>query len=209
MSPSRPPPAPPPEPPPRAGTGADLRLVADLALPGGRLRVAAGEAVQLPDDPRHVAALLGEDRDRRHRIVLDGRRLDRRTPAARVRSGLTAIGRVPVAPDVRVVDHLAATIPRASARALLADTPRLGPLVDRPAGLLSGGERRLLGWAQALARPPAVVLLDRAGTGLDAVALAWAGEVVAGWRRTGVGVVVRAGRGEELRWLRPSDGRSG
>jgi hypothetical protein len=199
MSSSRPPPGA----GPRAGapSGAHPRLVADLALPGGRLRVAAGEAVRLPDDPRHLAALLGHDGDRRHHLVLDGRRLDRRGPAARVRAGLVAVGQAPVAADVTVLDHVASTMPRAAARALLTSTPRLAHLIDRPAGVLSGGERRLLAWAQASARTPAVVVLDRAGTGLDAHALDWATDTVGRWRRSGVGLLVRVGRREEQRWL--------
>lgn len=196
-------------PPPRPQGGRDRppRLCADLALPRGRLRVGAGEARRLPDDPRHVAALLGDDRDRRHRLTLDGRRLDRRAPAARVRAGLVAVGAAPVAPEVTVVDHVAATVSRGHARALLADVPRLAGLGDLPAGLLSGGERRLLAWAQALARPAAVVLLDRAGTGLDPRALDWASGVVAQWRDAGVGVVARVGRREELAWLAPATER--
>lgn len=189
---------------PEAGEGRPPRLVAELALPDGHLRVAAGEARRLPDDPRHVAALLGEDRSRGHRITLDGRRLDRRAPATRVRAGLVAVGAAPVAPDVAVVDHLLATLGRGDVRALLAEVPRLAGLAGRPAGVLSGGERRLLAWALALARTPAVVLLDRAGTGLDPHAQEWASRTVARWRDAGVGVLVRVGRSEELAWLAPT-----
>jgi ABC-type branched-subunit amino acid transport system ATPase component len=192
-----------------AGHDRPPRLVAELALPDGRLRVGAGEAHRLPDDPRHVAALLGEDRARAHRITLDGRRLDRRAPAMRVRAGLVAVGAAPVAPGVAVVDHLAATLRRDDVRELLADVPRLADLAGRPAGVLSGGERRLLAWALALARTPAVMLLDRAGTGLDPDAQEWATRTVFRWRDAGVGVLVRVGRSEELAWLAPTVERPG
>lgn len=184
-----------------SGGGMALRLDARLDLPAGRVRVGAGEAVPLADDPAHVAALRGVDRRRAHRVVLDGRRLDHRPPSARVRAGLVAVGEAPVAPAVDVLDHLAAVVRRPTAERLLASTPWLAPLGARPAGLLSGGERRLLAWTMARALRPAVVLLDRAGTGLDPDALAWAGEVVGAWTATGVGVLVRIGRPEERRWL--------
>lgn len=182
----------------------DPRLDARLALPAGRLRVGAGEVVELPDDPAHVAALLGHDRGRAHRVVLDGRPLDRRPPSARVRRGLVAVGAAPVAAEVSVRDHLGAVVRPATAERLLAGTPLLAPLGARPAGMLSGGERRLLAWTLARALRPAVVVLDRAGTGLDADALAWAGRVVDGWTTAGVGVLLRAGRPEERRWLEPA-----
>ena len=52
-------------------------------------------------------------------------------------------------------------------------------------------------------------MLDRAGTGLDHDALAWATGVVERWRAQGVGILVRVGRDEERRWLAPTDERSG
>jgi ABC-type branched-subunit amino acid transport system ATPase component len=182
-----------------------VRLQARLDLPDGPLdvEVAPGDTQQLPDDPAVVAALLGHDRRRGHRVRLGGRRLDRRPVSARVRAGLVAVGQAPVAPEVSVRDHLAAVGSRSAADALLAATPVLAPLGARPAGMLSGGERRLLAWTLARALRPAVVVLDRAATGLDAAALAWADGVVADWRAHDVGVLVRVGRPEERRWLAP------
>lgn len=177
------------------------RLDARLGPPAGRLRLGAGEALELPDHPAPVAALQGHERRREHRIRLDGRRLDRRSPSARVRAGLVTVGDAPVAPGVSVRDHLAAVTRPATAERLLAATPHLADLGPRPAGLLSGGERRLLGWALAQALDPSVVLLDRAGSGLDAEALAWTVRIVATWRARGTGVLVRVGRAEERRWL--------
>lgn len=180
-------------------------LDADLELPDGRLRLTVGGAVELPDDPRHVAALLGDGR-RGHRVRLEGRRLDRRSPAARVRAGLVAVGDAPVAPGLGVLDHLAAIVGPGEARRLLESTPHLAGRGDDPGGVLSGGERRLLAWSLARARRPRVVVLDRAGTGLDEEALAFAEAQVASWRARGVGVLVRVGRDEERAWLAPCGG---
>jgi hypothetical protein len=52
-------------------------------------------------------------------------------------------------------------------------------------------------------------VLDRAGTGLDAVSLRWAHQVVDRWVDAGVAVLLRPGRPEEERWLtHRADGRS-
>jgi ABC-type branched-subunit amino acid transport system ATPase component len=179
----------------------DLLLDADLDLPDGRLRLTPGEVVALPDDPRHVAALLAGRGG--HRILLAGRRLERRSAAARVRAGLVAVGDAPLAPGLTVLEHLAAVVRLREARRLLAEAPHLADRGGDPAGVLSGGERRVLAWTLARALAPRVVVLDRAGTGLDARALQAAGAQVADWRAEGVGVLVRVGRDEERAWLVP------
>lgn len=176
-------------------------LVARLALPDGDLNVGAGEVVELPDDPRHVAALIGvAGRHRGDRITLAARRLDRLAPDARVRAGLAAVSSIEVAPDVSIRDHLAAVVGRRRGDATLAGTPLLAGRGDDPAGLLSGGERRVLAWLVADATTPRAVVLDRAGTGLDPVAFRWVHGVLDNWLDRGVAVVVRVGRDEEARW---------
>jgi branched-chain amino acid transport system ATP-binding protein len=179
-------------------------LELDLGLPEGRLHLEAGEVRRLPDDPRHVAALLGPGGG--HRILLEGRALHRRGPAARVRAGLVAVGEAPVAPELSLLDHLAAVVPLREAREVLESTPYLAGRGADPGGVLSGGERRLLAWALARALRPRVVVLDRAGTGLDAAALEFAARQVAAWTQAGVGVLVRVGRTEERAWLGASHG---
>ena len=44
--------------------------------------------------------------------------------------------------------------------------PELGPLLDRPAGLLSGGEQQMLGLATVLSREPKLLLIDELSFGL-------------------------------------------
>jgi branched-chain amino acid transport system ATP-binding protein len=179
-------------------------LEVDLDLPDGRLQLEAGEVRRLPDDPRHVTALLTPGGG--HRILLEGRALHRRGPAARVRAGLVAVGDAPVAPELSLLDHLAAVVPLRQAREVLETTPYLAGRGTDPGGVLSGGERRLLAWALARALAPRVVVLDRAGTGLDAAALAFASRQVAAWTEAGVGVLIRVGRAEERAWLEAGEG---
>lgn len=170
----------------------------DLPRP---VTVAAGEARLLDEAeaPVVVAALRGLT-VRGVTVAVDGRRLRTRGLAGRVRRGVAIVSGAPVAADVSVRDHLAAIVGSAAARDLLADAPLLAGRGDDPAGVLSGGERRVLAWLRARAVSPRAVLLDRAGEGLDAATLAWAGEVVTAWRADGVAVVVRAGRAEERAW---------
>lgn len=169
----------------------------DLAV-----ELAAGGAARLPDDDGVIAWLAGHRRAHGgDQLQLDGRHLRRRSPAARVRAGLVVIGDPPIAPAVSVVDHLAAVTSRSAAVELLADVPRLAGRADDPAGVLSGGERRLLGWARALLLRPSAVVLDRAATGLDTDALDWASDRVERWRAAGCVALVRPGREAEAAWV--------
>lgn len=166
------------------------------------LAVEAGGAHLVEAAPRLLAALVGEG-DRRWQVRVDGHRIRARGTAARVRRGLAVVGAAPVAADVSVHDHLAAVGGPAAARDLLAGAPLLAGRGAHPAGVLSGGERRTLAWLRAVALAPRAVVLDRAGEGLDADTLQWAGDQVATWRQGGVAVVVRPGRTEERRWADP------
>jgi ABC-type branched-subunit amino acid transport system ATPase component len=166
------------------------------------LTLGPGEAAALPGGDAVVAWLAGAGR--RHRgevLTVDGRDLRRRSTAARVRAGLVVVGDPPLAPAVSVRDHLAAATSTSAATALLGQVPHLAERGDDPAGVLSGGERRLLGWARALLLTPRVVVLDRAATGLDTRAVAWASAQVARWRGDGVCVLARVGRAEEHAWV--------
>jgi branched-chain amino acid transport system ATP-binding protein len=180
---------------------AAARLHLGVDAPRVVLDLAPGGIALLPDDDRAVSALVGSRPRPPGQVALDGRRLDRRSPARRVRAGLATVSGVEVAGDLSVLDHLAAVTTRGAARQRLAGVPTLADRAADPAGVLSGGEQRLLGWLVAAATEPRVVVLDRAGTGLDAAALAWAHRTVDDWLDAGVAVVVRPGRAEEHRWV--------
>lgn len=168
----------------------DVRLRAQLAgLDPPVLAVGPGDVLTV-DDRRIVAALTGSDAPPgRHRVLLDGRRLDRRSPAQRVAAGLATVADAPIAPDVAVRDHLSVVVRPDRAEELLAGCPRLAGRGDDPAGWLSGGERRLLAWLRAEATGPRAVVLDGAFRGLDAGSRAWAEDRLARWVERGVAVV--------------------
>ncbi len=165
------------------------------------LQVAAGEVRLLEgaEAAPVLAAVLGTA-PRGALVTVAGRRVRGRGLAGRVRRGLAVVAGAPVAADVSVEDHLAAIVGAGRARELLAEAPLLADRGDDPAGVLSGGERRVLAWLRARAVEPRAVVLDRAGEGLDAATMQWAGRVVEAWAVAGVAVVVRAGRAEERAW---------
>lgn len=166
------------------------------------LHVAGGEVRVLDDVVADavVAAVLDPGAPG-VQVTVGGSRLRGRSLAARVRRGLAVVSGAPVAADVTVLDHLVAVVGH-GARDLLATSPLLADRGHDPAGVLSGGERRALGWLRARGVDPSAVLLDRAAEGLDAATVTWAGQVVADWATDGVAVVVRPGRAEERAWER-------
>lgn len=158
-----------------------------------------------------VACLTGRRGPwRPRRLVVEGRSLGHRRTAARVRGGVVTIAPPVLAPQVSVRDHLAAAAPVDVAEARLAQVPRLAGRADVPAGVLSGGERQLVAWARAALVEPRVVVLDRAATGLDDEALAWATAQLDGWCARGGVALVRVGRAEEAAWTdaSPPNGRA-
>lgn len=165
-----------------------LHVVVEFDRPV-ELALASGEMVVV-DDRRIVRAVSGYDAPPgRHVIRLDGRRIDRRSPARRVAAGLGVVDDAPVTDDVSVRDHLAAIVSPTRAEELLSGCRRLAGRGDDPAGWLSGGERRVLAWLVCHATGPLAVVLDGAFRGLDPEARAWAEGVLAAWLDRGVAVL--------------------
>lgn len=172
------------------------RLHVHLEGPPFTLAVAAGERVLLAGDTgRVVRACLGRGDGA---VRVDGHVLHGAIDA-RVRAGLGLAGDSTVAADVSILDHLAPRVGARAATRLLANSILAGR-GDQPAGVLSGGERAVLGWLRCEATSPRAVLLDGAGAGMDGDALAWAAATVERWTAAGVAVLVVPGRPEEAAW---------
>ena len=166
----------------RNGSGSATAWGADLVLDGvasGYSSVPVIRRVSLEAHPGEVVALMGangagktttllticgEIALQEGTITLDGRPF--RGPLyRRAQNGLSLITEERSA-IMSLTCRQNLRLGRGSVEAALAVVPELEPLLDREAGLLSGGEQQLLTMARALARRPRIVLADEVSLGL-------------------------------------------
>lgn len=111
---------------------------------------------------------------RRHAFLFQKPVMLRRTAARNVAFALKAAGR---APDPATIDRLLNAV-------------GLGPLANRPARRLSGGEQQRLALARALARDPEVLFLDEPTASLDPFATKSVEDIIARTAAGGVKIVM-------------------
>ncbi|MFJ3902799.1 ATP-binding cassette domain-containing protein [Streptomyces sp. NPDC090025] len=142
----------------------------DLALPAATVTVLLGRNGS--GRSTALGALAGTVPLTAGRVVWGGADVTRVPADVRARRGLCLVPDLrAVYPRLTVAEHLAlaaeaAAAPGGRERALDA-FPELGPLLGRPAGVLSGGERRMLALTRALLAPARVVLVDEPSLGLS------------------------------------------
>lgn len=162
-----------------------LKLV-DIRTGYGRTEIIHGATVTVPADG--VAAVMGHNgagkttllraavglaKTTSGKVLLDGRDVTRLRPSARVARGLAYVpqgqqsfGQLTALENMQVVAD-----GRKRGKALideqLALFPALESLLDRRAGLLSGGQRQQLAIARALITEPRVLVLDEPTEGIQ------------------------------------------
>ena len=133
------------------------------------------------------------------RIVLDGEDITAQPMYQRARMGLGYLPQeasifrgMTVAQNVMAVVELREKSP-AAARATvdrLLDELHITHIKNSPAQALSGGERRRVEIARALASEPSFMLLDEPFAGIDPLAIADIREVIGYLKRRGIGILI-------------------
>ncbi|MFJ2935539.1 ATP-binding cassette domain-containing protein [Streptomyces sp. NPDC087219] len=133
----------------------------DLPVPAGTVTVLLGRNGS--GRTTALRALAGTARLSAGRVLWRGADVTRLPAHERARRGLCFVPDLQaVYAGLTVAENLALTLPGA-----LPPYPELVPLLDRAAGTLSGGERRMLALSRALLpRPARVVLVDEPSLGL-------------------------------------------
>lgn len=186
-----------------------LELV-DIHTGYGRTEIVHGVTVTVPADG--VAAVMGHNgagkttllraavglaKTTSGKVLLDGADVTRLRPSARVARGLAYVpqgqqsfGQLTCRENLQVIAD-----GRKRGKALvdqqLALFPALEPLLDRRAGLLSGGQRQQLAIARALITEPRVLVLDEPTEGIQpSVVAEIEAAIVELTRRGGLGVLL-------------------
>ena len=133
------------------------------------------------------------------RIELDGRSLFRMPIHARARMGLSYLPqeasifrKLTVAQNIRAILELQQLEPDALSNRLdaLLEDLSIAHLADAPAMSLSGGERRRVEIARALATRPRFILLDEPFAGVDPIAVLDIQKIIGFLRERDIGVLI-------------------
>ena len=185
--------------------------VRDLDVAYGRAGVLFGVGLEVPANTlvclmgrngvgktTLLNAIMGVVPARGGAVLLDGEDVTRWPTARRARAG---IGYAPqghaVFPHMNTRENLVVVSERAgradpsAVDEALDVFPALRPLLDRPAGLLSGGQAKQLAIARALVTRPRLLLLDEPTEGIQpSIILEIEDAIAALHRETGIGILL-------------------
>ncbi len=130
-------------------------------------------------------------------IRFAGTDISRLSPRARVRLGLSYMSELGVFPDLSVAENLdlgALFVDRAVARRRRAELYALFPILtekrNQPASGLSGGQRKMLGVAKALAAEPKLLVMDEPSAGLSPLMVSTVIDSLATLRNGGLSLLI-------------------
>lgn len=183
---------------------------AENAVSGMDLTVPAGQVVSLlgpngagkTSTMRAISGLLGLHRGRitNGQVLLFGKDMTGARASQRVRAGLAQCleGRM-VFPGLTVAENLTSggfvrrygKSEQAAVRdEVLTLMPRVGDLLDRKAGYLSGGEQQMLAIARALMSRPQLLLLDEPSLGLAPMIVEQVRDIIVSINGTGTSILL-------------------
>ena len=176
---------------------------AALVLHGVHVHAAPGEIVSIigPNGAGKstlLKALYGLIRVRSGRVALRGSDVTHLRPDLRTRRGMNFVPQIDnVFPTLTIAENLRVAVlglPRNERRAALARVFELFPLLsERPrqrAGTLSGGQRKLVALARALATGPELLLLDEPSAGLSPTAMDMVFDQLLEINKRGIGILM-------------------
>ena len=130
-------------------------------------------------------------------IRFRGEDITRLSPRARVRLGLSYMSELGVFPDLTVAENLdlgALFVDRATARRRQTELYALFPILtekrSEPASGLSGGQRKMLGVAKALAAEPKLLVMDEPSAGLSPLMVSTVIDSLAACRSGGLSLLI-------------------
>ncbi len=138
-----------------------------------------------------LARLIGGDlRPARGRIVLEGRDISALPPWERAKAGISVMPQTDMVFDALTVAENLALIGQVELGAIGARFPRIVERLGQLAGSMSGGERKILGFARAMLSPARLVVLDEPSEGVQAENIAHMQTTIAQARDRGMACIL-------------------
>ena len=183
-------------------TGIDAGYGTMQVLWGVDLDVRAAETVLLlgangAGKTTFLRSLVGLIDARHGAIKLDGEDITRMRSSDRMRRGMTYMSELAVFPDLSIEENIrvgAQALGHADPLSRIGELYRLFPaLRDKrraPASSLSGGQRKMLGIAKALAAEPKLLVMDEPSAGLSPLFVKEVIRVLTGLRGRGLALLI-------------------